>query len=330
MFRNRNQVDILQTEILRTLADSNRALSSQEILRHLKRRGIDVSEKTVRNRIERLNKIGYVEKTRSSKISITNEGLRILNQVTVFERLGEFSELVEFNMFNSTFNLYTLDGTVPTNVAIVDKDQTEKALKIMKDVADAELTTSRLIVLADEEESLGVIEIPKDRVGIGTISSTIYNVIMLNIGVVLGSEFAGLLYYEDFRPVGFSEMINYSGTTISPGLLLIRGGYTSVYKVAKTGKGYVVTAIKSFNEYAYESVEREVMLANARGISGVLAISSPLDNLLNLPTYKKALLIVLAGVNHLAPLYEEGLNPKMMINQALIDFKAFKDIDSYI
>ncbi len=327
MFRNRNQVDVLQTEILRALADSNRALSNQEILRHLKRRGIEVSEKTVRNRIERLSKMGYVEKTRSSKIAITADGLRVLNQVTVFERLGEFSELVEFNMFNSTFNLYTLDGTVPTNVAIVDKDLADRALEIMKDVADAGLTTSRLVVLADEEESLGVIEIPRGKVGIGTISSTIYNVIMLNIGVVLGSEFAGLLYYEDFKPVGFSEMINYSGTTISPGLLFIRGGYTSVYEVARNGKGYVVTAIKSFNEYAYESVEREIMLANARGISGVLAISSPMDNLLNLPTYKKALLIVLAGINHLAPLYEEGLDPEMMINQALIDFKAFRDID---
>jgi len=326
----KERVDLLQTEILRVLAETSKSFSYQEILKHLKRRGIEVSEKTIRKRIDKMDKAGYIERVQGSKVIITEKGQEMLNQITVFERLGEFRELVEYNMCHSTFNLYTMDGTVPTNIAIVDKNDADSCLEIMKEVADANLVTSRLVVIADEEENLGVIEIPKGKIGIGTISSTIYNVTMLNVGVVLGSEFAGLLGYENFKPTGFSEMINYSGTTISPGLLLIRGGYTSVYKVAKTGNGYVVTAIKSFNEYAYEAVEREIMLANARGISGVLAISSPMDNILNLPAYKKALLIVLAGVNHIAPIYEEGYNPKLLINEALIEFKEFKDIDNFV
>ncbi|MCD6493051.1 MAG: DUF128 domain-containing protein [Archaeoglobaceae archaeon] len=318
-----------QIEILKTLVETDKPLSCREITKLLNRRGINVSEKTIRKYIRNLTKKGYI-KMSSSKATITEQGMETLKRATVFERLGEFRELVEYNMFNSTFNLYTLDGTVPTNLAIVDKVKIDECLELMKTVADAGLTTSRLITIVDEEESLGIIEVPKGKVGIGTISSTIYNVIMLNVGVVLGSEFAGLLQYKDSEPVGFTEMINYSGTTISPGLLFIRGGYTSVYEVARTGNGYVVTAVKSFNEYAYESVEREIMLANARGITGMLTISSPMDNKLNLPAYKKALLVVLAGVNHLAPLYEKGLNPELKINEVLVDFKEFKNIDKFI
>lgn len=317
-----------QIEILKTLVETDKPLSCREITKLLNRRGINVSEKTIRKYIKNLTKNGYIKM--NSKATITEQGMETLKRATVFERLGEFRELVEYNMFNSTFNLYTLDGTVPANLAIVDKDKIDECLELMKTVADAGLTTSRLITVVDEEESLGIIEVPKGKVGIGTISSTIYNVIMLNVGVVLASEFAGLLQYKDSEPVGFTEMINYSGTTISPGLLFIRGGYTSVYEVARTGNGYVVTAVKSFNEYAYESVEREIMLANARGITGMLTISSPMDNKLNLPAYKKALLIVLAGVNYLAPLYEKGLNSELRINEILVDFKEFKDIDEFI
>ncbi len=320
---------MIQIEILKTLADTGKPLSCREITKILNKKGINVSERTVRKYVTNLMRKDCI-KMGSSKATITEQGMETLKRATVFERLGEFRDLVEYNMFNSTFSLYTLDGTVPTNLAIVDKDKIDKCLELMKTIADANLTTSRLIMVVDEEETLDIIEVPKGKMAIGAISSTIYNVIMLNIGIVLGSEFAGLLKYENSKPVGFTEMINYSGTTISPGLLFIRGGYTSLYEVARTGNGYVVTAVKSFSEYAYEFVEREVMLANARGITGVLTISSPMDNKLNLPVYKKALLIVLAGVNSLAPLYEKGLNPELKINEILLDFKEFKDIDRLI
>jgi len=326
---DRGRLDFLYTEILRVLAETNGPLSHKEILKLLKNRGINTTETTIRNRIEKMREMGYVVKV-NTKINITEEGLRILNQATIFERLEEFKDFVEYSMFKSTFDLYNMTGTVPTNVMIIDKNKIDTCLEIMKSVADANLVTSRHIALVEEGGELGTITIPEGKVGIGTISSTIYNVIMLGCGVVLGSEFAGLIYYENHRPVGICEMINYSGTTISPGLLLIKGGYTSVHKVAENGNGYAIAAIKSFNGFAYEVVEREIMLADARGIKGVLTISLPMDNRLNLPTYKKALLIVLAGMNYIAPIHEKGLNPEFRINEVLVDFERFKDIDKFL
>lgn len=325
----RTHTNILQTEILRALAEAGEAVSIREILLLLKKRGIRITEGAIRKNLEKLSLMGYISKD-GTKVDITKDGLRSLNQATIFERLGEFKDLVEYNMLYSTFDLYTLSGTVPTNVVVVDKDRIEESLRIMKSVADANLVTSRYIVMAEENENLGGITIPQGKVGIGTISSTIYNVIMLSCGVVLGSEFAGLLYYENYEPIGISEIINYSGTTISPGLLFIRGGYTSVYEVAETGKGYVLTAIKSFNEFAIEVVEREIALADARGIRGVLTTSLPMDNRLKLPVYKKALLITLAGINYIAPLFERGIGPELRINETLVEFSEFKNIDKFI
>ena len=317
--------DAFYLEILRTIAESRTGLKVNEVEKALKERGLNFSERTLRNRLEKLANEGILEKSKSTWI-LTDKGREILNSKTVFERLGEFSETVEYNLLRSTFNLYIMEGTVPTSIAIIDKNKVDKALEVLTTVLESEVSTSKLAVIFDEEEIVDSIEIGRGRVGIGTISSTIYDIIMLNIGVILSVEYAGLLKYVDSKPYGLVELINYSGTTVSPGLLFIRGGYTSVYDVVRKGEGFVVTAIRSFSPYALEEVRNEVLLAEARGIGKTIAISSPMDNVFGVPSGKRAMIMFQAGINQLAPLYELGFRPELRINEALVNIKEFKKI----
>ena len=136
-----------------------------------------------------------------------------------------------------------------------------------------------------------------------------------------------MLKYVGSKPYGLVELINYSGTTISPGLLLVRAGYTSVFNVVKSGDGFVVTAIRSFNPHALEEVRNEVILAESRGIGKVIAITPPMTDIFGIPTGRRAMMMFQAGINQLSPLYELGLDPELKINQALIDFKIFKRVN---
>jgi hypothetical protein len=317
--------DTFYLEILRTISESRTGLKVNEVEKALKERGLNFSERTLRNRLEKLANEGILEKGNSTWV-LTDKGKEILNSRTVFERLGEFSETLEYNLLRSTFNLYTMEGTVPTSIAIIEKDKVDEALKILEPVLNSEISTSNLAVVFDEGEIVDTVEIGKGKVGIGTISSTIYDIIMLNIGVIFSVEYAGLLKYVKARPYGLVELINYSGTTISPGLLFIRGGYTSVYDVIRKGEGFVVTAIRSFSPYALEEVRNEVLLAEARGIGKTIAISPPMDNIFGIPTGKRAMIIFQAGINQLAPLYELGFRPELRINEALIEIKEFKKV----
>ncbi len=318
--------DTFYLEILRTIAESRTGLKVNEVEKALKERGLNFSERTLRNRLEKLVNDGILEKSNSTWV-LTDKGREILSSRTVFERLGEFSETVEYNLLRSTFNLYTMEGTVPTSIAIIEKDKVDEALKILKPVLLSEISTSNLVVVLDEGEVIDTVEIGEGKAGIGTISSTIYDIIMLNIGVIFSVEYAGLLKYVKAKPYGLVELINYSGTTISPGLLFIRGGYTSVYDVVRRGEGFVVTAIRSFSPYALDEVRNEVLLAEARGIGKTIAISPPMDNIFGVPSGKRAMIMFQAGINQLAPLYELGFRPELRINETLIDIRKFKKVD---
>jgi len=318
--------DEIFLEILRTISDARRSLKLNEIESSLRERGIKLSEKTLRSRLEKLLNDGFLEKN-DSRWSLTDRGKEVLSSRTVFERLGEFSETLEYNLLRSTFNLYTMEGSVPTSLAIIDKDRLDRALEIMRVVLSSRLSTSNLVTVFDEGEVVDSIEIGKGKVAIGTISSTIYDIIMLNIGVTLSVEYAGLFKYVNAKPYGLVELINYSGTTVSPGLLFVRAGYTSVFDVIKKGNGFVVTAIRSFSPYALDEVRNEIMLAEARGIGRTIAISPPMSNLFGIPTGRRAMVMFQAGINQLSPLHELEFHPELRINEVLVDLKRFRKVD---
>ncbi len=320
------------TEILSVLAEYSRAMSSKEIADELRMRGIHLEPRTVRYHLKKLEEIGLIRKTRDGKREITQKGLEELRRRSAFERLGEFSERIEFNVYSCTFDLYKMEGTVPTNVAIIDKDYFEDAVNVLTEVYNSEFSkylVSKLLIIVDEDEYLGGIRIPNNAFGIYVISNTVYDVIMRSIGVSMIPEFAGLLHYEK-HPKGFTELISYSGTTLSPGWLLIRSGLTSVYRCVKNGKGEMITAIRSFSRHAIEIVRDELEIAKSRGFGGIIGVSYPSSRSFSLPPGNRARLIVSAGLNYLAPFHELGLNPELRINEAFVDFKDFKPIEKIL
>jgi len=318
----------ISIEILRILEYSD-YLSSQELFSYLKNKNIATDEKKIRYTLNELHKEKKVKKV-NSKWRITEKGIESLNRAITFERAFETHQILEYNLLHSTFDLYNLEGTVPTIFTTVDKDKVDLALELIYEVFRSGLSVSNRVCLFDEEIEIGGVRVPEGLMGIGVVSSLVHDVIMLNIGLPLNPEYAGLIEYKNSSPSRVVELINYKGTTINPGTLLLRGGYTSVNKICEKGEGNAVIGIRTFSRYGIFEAEKEAQVAKSRGICSILAISHPGSDTYGFINYNRGLMILSAGINQFAPMWEMGFDLDLKLKRILIDFKLFKKIDSLI
>ncbi len=307
-------------EILSVLAE-NDLMSSGEIAKELRIRGIDLEPRTIRYHLKKLVDFGLVEKV-EGKNRLSRKGMLELKRRSVFGRLGEFSEVIEYNAYFCDFNLYSLKGVVPTDVALVDKDRWDDVVEVIKSVKDLDFLISNLVAVADEGEEMGGLYVPEGKIAIAVISNTVYDVIMRRAGISLFPEYTGLLQYENGKMRGFTELISYYGTTLSPGWLFVKSGLTSVYRCASDGRGYLLAAVRSFSRHAIEIVREEVRISENMGFGGVIEISYA-SGRLSLPSGNRARMVISAGLNYLAPLHEMSLNPDLRINEAFVDYREF-------
>ncbi len=313
-------------DVILSILEESGSLSSKEIERELQKRGYSIRARTVRYHLKKLEERGLIRKNSNGKSELTEKGEMELKRKSAFERLGEFSERIEYNVFLSDFDLYSLSGLVPTNFAFIDKSNFEKVMEIVGECSAFPLAISDRIFIAEEGESLGGYAVPKNTFALGVISNTIYDVILKAAGVNTFPEYAGLMSIENMAPKGITELISYFGTTLSPGLLFLKAGLTSVYSACKTGKGEIIVAIRSFSRYAMDIARRELEIAESKGLKGVIKILHPADRIFGLPTANRARVIVSAGLNMIAPLFENGIDAEVRVNEFFVDFRQFRRI----
>ncbi|AKG91258.1 Uncharacterized protein conserved in archaea [Geoglobus ahangari] len=314
------RLDRTLVEILEALA-SGGVRSSYSISSHLRQRGIAIDPRTVRYHLKKLEKMGYVRRVKRGA-SLTESGAELLRRINVFERLGEFTDVIEFNAYHCTFDILRMSGTVPTDVAVIDKSDFERAGEIILETSGAEFLISNLISVADEGEVMDSYVIEEGKVAIAVISNTIFDVILRRAGINLLPEYAGLLYWKN-SPVGIRDVISYSGTTLSPGWLFLKSGLTSVWGAVRSGEGYLITAIRSLSKHAVEIAEKEIERAESRGFGGVVYLEGFSQNSLNIPPGVRARLVVAAGLNYLAPLIENGIRAELRVNEIFLDYREF-------
>lgn len=318
---------MIEEEILDILAEFG-YLSSQEIEKELQNRGFNITSRTVRYHLKKLEEKGFVDRANHGKSRITVEGIEYLKGLKVSERLGEFSERIEINVYLSDFDIYRMKGKVPTNLALIRKEEFERCIQILSEIKDFPFIIHDGIVFADEGDELGGREIPAGQFAIATISNTFYDVLLKTAGINAYPEFAALIRVENGIPTRIMELISYAGTTMSPGWLLLRSGLTSVSSVLKNSNGVILSAIRSFSRYAIDIALRTVEIASLKGFRGVIAVLHPSDRRFSLPVGRKARIIVSAGLNHLAPLHETGIDMDIKVNEVFIEFSKFRPIST--
>jgi len=314
-------------EILRLLYFSESPKNSIELAKFLKNRGIDVDPRTVRYHLSHLEEKGFIKRLGRKGVKLTERGVNEVRRLLVYERIGIPSIEIEKLIIKSDYDINKNKGKVIVNAIMVPKDKYDLVAPLLLDISKTNVITSPLLAILDEEDSIWHFEVKEGHVGILGISSRTYDIIFQKNGICLQSTATGLYQLENNTPKGFVEIISHLGTTISPGELLIRGGYTSVHKVASTGSGYVTAAIKTFSSFLYEDTLKILEKLKKNSIDGIAEHSCiiPENKRLNVMDKNKGYIIVYGGANYFAPLVETGISKKLEIARDLYDIQKMKE-----
>ena len=309
--------------ILRILGGSTEPVGAGQIANQLHDYGVSLSERSVRYHLQFMDQSGLTELVgRRDGRLITKLGLEELAHARVRDKVGLVISKIEVLAFKTTLNPHTLEGNLPVNISLFPKDRLETVLESTKPAFEAGLCVSDLITLAGEGERLGDTLVPKGKIGIATVCSIVINGFLLKNGIPMDSKFAGILEMRQGIPLRFAELIYYSGTSLDPSEVFIRGNMTAVRKVAE-GKGSLLANFREIPAPSLGLVKTLLADIQKAGIRGVLAIGDIGETVCQTPVdSNKAGMILAGGLNPVAYIQEMGIEAENHAMSTIMDYQS--------
>ena len=144
------------------------------------------------------------------------------------------------------------------------------------------------------------------------------------------ARLGGVLEMQDGKPVRLVEVIDYAGTSLDPLELFIKAGLTEVRACARTGSGRIGV---SFREIPAAGLDRFLAMRAAldrHSLGGILAVGRPGQAVLEVPVAAdKVGVVVAAGLNPLAALYEAGMGVVVTPLAGLVDYRLFHSFQGW-
>jgi len=307
--------------ILSILRNSTVPLTGIKIAQELQSLGHDISERTVRLYLQRMDGSGLTKQSAKRGHEITEKGESELDSSKIIERVGFLSAKIDRMTYQMSFDLNTTSGTLVINVTIVDPRQFAKNIEYIKRVYADGYAMGNLMTFLAPGESLGHITIPEGMIGVGTVCSITLNGVLLKHGIPTVSRFGGLLEVEDKKPVRFVEIIMYDGTSIDPLEVFIRSGMTNYMGAVETGSGRIGASFREFPAESRDLVEQLAGKLKRIGLGGLVRIGLPGQPLLDIPVNEGRVgAIVIGGLNPVSILEETGVRAYSRALAGIIDF----------
>jgi len=310
--------------ILAILRDAKKPVGSARITEGLVAAHHEISERTVRLHLKNMDADGLTENLGRRGRRITEKGMEELGHARIIERVGYLAAKIDQMTYQMDFDLSSRSGTVVSNLSLVGGRDLEAALPFIKRVFEAGYAMGRLVTLLPPGQRVGEATIPEDRIGLGTVCSVTLNGVLLAHGIPTYSRFGGLLEIRDHKPIRFVEMVHYSGTTLDPLEIFIRGAMTDYHGATQTGNGQIGA---SFREMPAASRDLVVDLAGQLekiGLGGFMRIGWPGQPVLEIPVNQGQVgAVVIGGLNPAAILEERGIKSYSRALSGLLDYNAF-------
>ncbi len=337
MFHKNHQLQMIGQEsreverekiaILRILADTQGAVGSKVIARRLKvEYSISLSERAVRYHLGLMDERGLTHKvSRRDGRDITAVGFGELENAMVVDKVGFVIEKIERLAFRSSFDPVRLSGQIPVNISLFPRDKFAAALKAMSGAFKAGLCVSDLVMVAEEGQKLGSRRVPPDSIGMATVCSIVINGTLLKAGVPMDSRFGGILQLEDSMPRRFTEIIDYTSSSLDPSEIFTSSRMTSVGEAARTGTGKLLANFREIPSICLPLVRETVSKLEKSGINGVMAIGETSKPVCEIPVSINRVGVVLyGGLNPVAAAAETGIETDNKAMNGLVDSKSLK------
>lgn len=314
-------------EILDILRSHPEPMSSTAISGYLQDEGFDISERTVRHYLLMMDKEGFTENHGKKGRVITAAGRTEVEGYKTIERVGFLSAKIDQMTYAMNFDLDRREGTLIVNTIIVKPADFKKCVHKICDVFKYGYAMGHLVALHAPGEASGNTRVPDGCIGISTVCSVTLNGVLLKHGVPMHSRFGGMLELVDGKPRGFSEIINYDGTTVDPLEVFIRSGMTNYLGAISSGTGRIGA---SFREIPGDS--RPLALDLARkldriGLGGIYEIARAGRPLFGVPVSQgRAGMVLIGGLNP-ASIFAENHIP--VLTYALSGLMEFNRLEHY-
>lgn len=308
--------------ILNILYDTDKPLGGTRIAQRLQEFGFDLSQRMVRNYLQKMDREGLTQNFGKRGRKITLKGEEELKSAFVIEKVGFVASKIDTLTYQMGFSLRKQKGKIILNVSTIDRRYLRKAVQQIQLVFRARLGMGRFAVLGFPGTEVGRETIKDGKVVIGTVCSVTINGVLLKEGIHTTARFGGLLELMKGRPFRFTEIINYDGSSIDPLEIFIKGGMTSVRQAFLNGNGKIGASFREFPSVALPKVEKVRKKLDKIGLGGILMIGKPGLPLLEIPVAEGRVgMIVAGGLNPMAAVEESGITTENIAMRELFDFE---------
>lgn len=314
--------------ILKIIQESHKPLGARLIADRLNFQGYILGERAVRYHLRILDERHLTKRIGYDGRIITELGKAEIDNALVGDRVGFIITKIERLMLDTTFDLKTMQGNVIINISVIEKDDFEMTMKIIKQVIHNGYHFSPYIKLLREGTAISNIEVMEGKIGIATMCSITIDGILLKNGIQSDPKYGGILEIKDNTPVCFEDVVVYSGTTIDPMRIFMKKKMTRVLDTVNTGSGKLLANLREIPGDALPRAE-EVLgsVAKAR-LGGIARIGAPGESVLNsVVGAGKAGIVVYAGTNVMAAVSEMGIKVATYPISAVIDFGELKELE---
>ena len=325
------EVERQRMAILRIIASSRRAVGSKVIARSLKEiYGIDLSERGVRYHLNLMDENHLTAKvSRRDGRVITAQGLAEIEDAMVADKVGFVIDRIELVSYQVTFNPSNRTGKVPINISLFAEKDFKKALAVMKAPVKARLCASHLVATAGAGEKLGELVIPEGMTGLATVCSLIINGTLLKAGIPIDSKFGGILQYKNNQPLRFTDLIEYSGSSLDPSEIFIAGRMTGVSSVVSEGSGKILANFREIPSICLDQAREVFSGLEQAGIYAPLLCGNPGKSVCGVPVgLGKAGLVLAGGLNPVAAAAEAGVSVNSKAMSGRIDYEQLVEFDA--
>jgi len=300
-----------KTLILSVLRDATTPLGSAEITRRARHRGTDMSPRTVRHYLTEMAREGLVTESgrgRGAGRRITARGRAEVRDALVQHRIGLTAARIDTLACDVTFDLAARIGRVVVSVSIVDTDDAPRAVERMRPVLEAGLGMGHFVGTLAAGHAIGDLRVPTGKLAIATVSDVTLSGVFLSARIPLAARLGGVLQLADNKPLRFTDVIYYNGTSLVPVEVFIKSGLTTVGDVVATGNGRILASFYEFPSSALDAAEHILLRLRRAGLVGTIDIGEPNQPMLGLPVNEGYTgLVVSDGLNPMAAVQETGV-----------------------
>jgi len=314
--------------ILKIIADAKNPIGSGDISQKLKDLGIDLTERAVRYHLKFMDEEGLTETKWKEGRTITEKGIEELGNALVSEKIGLVISKIESMAYQMDFDLNNKTGKVILNISFIPKDKFKEALNIMRGVFEKKFSIGNLVAYALEGQELGGLKVPEGKVCFGTLCAINLNGILLKHTIPVESKFGGILQIEKSKPLRFTDLISYSGSTLDPLEIFIKSKMTSIGRVVASGAGKIMAGFREIPAVSRDDARSILKKTEEAGLGSALMIGKPGHPLLGIPVGRERVgLVVAGGLNPIAAVEEAGIETESKALVALVSYKQLRPFE---